>query len=128
MALWRDLSRQPGLAAYVDMLDRHAGPDVGDTLRAPFSMAASAPVLDIIAAAGFQQPRLTIHVFPARFASATAFFEEEQASSPLAGPVGELSADVRRSMVRDLGAALSDYTDDDGVVFPMETHIYTARA
>ncbi len=62
-----------------------------------------------------------------RYPSAEEFLRWEGASSPLAGPIGALSEDAREALIRDLGQALRTYTDDDGIVFPAETHLAVAH-
>jgi SAM-dependent methyltransferase len=127
VSLWRELGRTPGFSAFVDVLDRHAGTAAGDMLRGPFALPNAAAVRELIEAAGFVQQRLAIHIFPVRFASVLDFFQEEVAATPLAEPIGELPEEVRARMVDDLTDALRGYLDDDGLVFPIESHIFTAR-
>jgi hypothetical protein len=52
---------------------------------------------------------------------------QEAASSPLAGPIGSLTNEVREALIRNLGEALRSYTDDDGIIFPAETYLVVAR-
>jgi hypothetical protein len=85
-------------------------------------------VQELIETAEFVEQRLAIHIFPVRFASMPDFFQEEVAATPLAQPIGDLPEEVRRRMVDDLTGALREYLDDDGLVFPIESHIFTARA
>jgi hypothetical protein len=49
------------------------------------------------------------------------------AGSPLAGPVTALPATTRQAIVADVADALADHTDDDGLVFAIESHIITGR-
>jgi hypothetical protein len=37
-----------------------------------------------------------------------------------------LDANVRRALTRDLQRALQPYSDDDGVIFPVQTWLITA--
>ncbi len=126
VALWRDLAFAPGFAAFVDMLDRQIGNAAGDLLRAPFSRGAGGPARDLLTAAGFAEPHVAIHVITARFSSVHRFFTEEVAATPLAEVVAELNDDRLQAMVADLTEMLRQRIDDDGVVFPIETHVFTA--
>ena len=126
VGLWRDLVFAPGFAAFVDVLDRHLGNAAGDVLRAPFSLAATRPARDLLTAAGFAAPHVSIHVITARFGSVQQFFTAEIAATPLAEMVAELDEDRLRAMVDDLAEMLRERVDDDGVVFPVETHVLAA--
>lgn len=128
VALWRGRSRTPGFAALVDVLDRHAGPAAGDVLRGPFALPDAGVLRELVTNAGFSAARMRIHLFAVRFASIQEFFDDEVAATPLAQSIPDLPEATRRAMVRDLTEALADYTDDDGVVFPIESHIVRAEA
>ena len=62
-----------------------------------------------------------------RYRSPEEFLRREAASSPLAGPIGALSGDVREALISELGEELQAYTDDEGIVFPMDTYVAVAR-
>lgn len=70
--------------------------------------------------------RFVIGIGAVRFASPGEFLRQEAVSSPLAGPVGALDANVRSALARDLQSALQPYRDDDGVIFPVQTWLITA--
>ena len=59
--------------------------------------------------------------------SAAELLRREAAASPLAGPIGALAAADREALIADVARALRDHTDDDRVVFPIETHVATGR-
>jgi hypothetical protein len=82
---------------------------------------------ELIAGAGFREVRIFIGIGPVRYPSAEEFLRLEGASSPLAGPIGGLRDDVREALIRDLGEALLEYTEDNGIVFPAETYLAVAR-
>ena len=103
------------------------GLDAGSMMRSPFSSLSADELRDLITGAGFRDVR----IFSASDRYATPSAEElvrwEGASSPLAGPIGALSDDVREALIRDVGEALRTYIDDDGIVFPTETYLAVAR-
>ena len=126
VALWCDIARAPGFAALAAVLDRHEQP--GDMMRRPFRLGAAGPVRDLLAAAGFTAVRCGTCVIAARFPSAAEFYARQVAASPLAAALAGLSAVDEAAIVGDLGEALADRVDDDGLVFPAESHLFTARA
>jgi SAM-dependent methyltransferase len=128
VALWCDLTRSPGFAAYVEALDRRGGTGLGDILRAPFGHSDATRVRHLIESAGFESVHRTTYVVPARFPSVSAFLQQQTAASPLAEPVAALTTADRRDIYHDLTVALADRVDDDGLFFPMESRLFTAVA
>ena len=61
-----------------------------------------------------------------RFPSARDLLLRQEVASPLAGPLAALTDETREALIRDFADALRPHTDDDGVCFPMETHVVTA--
>jgi hypothetical protein len=68
-----------------------------------------------------------ILVAPVRFDSAAAMFEAEVRCSPLAEALRDTDPRDIAAIVDDLEATLADHQDDDGVVFPIESHLVVAR-
>jgi len=62
-----------------------------------------------------------------RYPSPAEFLRREAASSPLASALDALDHNARGHLVDDLANALRPYTDDDGIVFAMETYMVVAR-
>ena len=77
--------------------------------------------------AGFHDVRLLIVVASVRYLSPEELVRWEAAASPLAGPLSALSPETRAALIDDVAAAIADRVDDDGVVFPQETHVVLAR-
>lgn len=123
----RPISHNPGWEALTDALARHAFPDAGEMLRSPFPEGDSAELRELVTSAGFRDVQIRIVVVGVRYPSANDLVRWEAAASPLAGPLAALDAVVREAMIRELGEALRPYTDDDGIVFPSETYVATAR-
>jgi ubiquinone/menaquinone biosynthesis C-methylase UbiE len=126
IAMWRRLEHSPAFAAFVDMLDRHAGGEAAGMMRAPFAGPDRDELRDLLANAGFEKPTLRIGVVVVRFRSATELLRQEVVSSPLAGPVGALGEDRYQTMSRDLTRVMSPYQDDDGITFSLQTWLATA--
>jgi SAM-dependent methyltransferase len=124
LALWCDISRSPGFAALATVLDRHGGP--GDLMRAPFRLSDPGRVRALLTAGGFAPGRRTICVISARFPSVAEFFARQVAASPLAAALRQLDPRTRQAMIDDLEETLADRLDDDGLLFPAESHLVTA--
>lgn len=126
VALWCDIARAPGFEALATVLDRHGQP--GDLMRRPFRLGDAGIVRDLLAAAGFTAVYRGTCLVPARFPSVPEFFARQVAASPLAGALAGLSPSAEAAIVDDLRHALADRVDDDGLLFPAESHLFTARA
>lgn len=96
-------------------------------MRSPFPDWDAAELRELVTSAGFDDVRVRIVVASARYPSPGELVRWEAASSPLAGPLGALDADRRAALIGDVTAAVRERIDDDGVVFPQETHVVLAR-
>lgn len=127
VAVLRSLDRHPTYAVFANALERYVGSDAGEMMRSPFPSLEADELRELLTSAGFDELRVVIDVRGIRYPSAEEFVRQEAASSPLAGPIAELSADVREAMVEDVTDELRGFTDDDGIVFPMETFMAVGR-
>ena len=125
ISVWRAAEHNPGWLRLAEALDRHAGPEAGAIQRRPFSLGG-ADLRVLLRDAGFRGVTVRIDVGSVRFPSAGDMLHRQEVASPLAGPLSELSDDAREALVHDFTDALRPYADDDGVTFPMETHVVTA--
>jgi SAM-dependent methyltransferase len=126
ISVWRAVEHQPGWLLLAEALDRHAGPEVGAIMRAPFAFSSADALRDLVRAAGFRDVAVEIQIEAVRFPSAKDLLLRQEAASPLAEPMSALTGGARHALVRDLTEAMRPYADDDGVSFPQETHVVTA--
>jgi ubiquinone/menaquinone biosynthesis C-methylase UbiE len=127
LSVMRPIAHNAGWGALADALARHAGPEAGAMMRAPFPDWDAAELRELVTSAGFHDVRLLIVVASARYPSPEELVRWEAAASPLAGSLSALSAETRAALIDDVAAAIADRIDDDGVVLPQETHIVLAR-
>ena len=125
ISAWRAAEHNPGWLRLAEALDRHAGPQVGAIMRAPFALAAD-ELRALVRAAGFRDVAVRIRIEAVRFPSARDLLFRQEAASPLAAPLAALDGGARRALVDDYTAAMRPYADDDGISFPMQTHVLTA--
>ena len=92
-------------------------------MRSPFPAWDREPLRALLVSAGMPDAHVRIVVGAVRYPSAAEMLRQEAASSPLAGPLRALPAATRDALLRELDAALADFTDDAGVAFPMETFV-----
>ena len=128
VSVWRGLEHNWFYEAFAAALERHVGAEAGAMMRSPFPDWDAEELRGALAAAGFHDVRLRLEIGVEEWPSASELVRREAASSPLAGPIGALSAPVREALVADLAHVLRDYTDDERIVFAIETHVATGRA
>ena len=83
--------------------------------------------VEIVSTGGFGEVTVGIEVMSVRYPSASEFVRREAACSPLAGPLGKMSAESRKALVEELERALRPRTDDEGIVLPLEVYVARAR-
>ncbi len=127
LSVLRSTEHNPGYRLLAEALERHVGVDAGSMMRSPFSSLNTDELRDLITGSGFRDVKIFLGIGPVRYPSAEDLVRWEGASSPLAGPIGALTDEVRATLIRDVGEALRSYTDDDGIVFPAETYLAIAR-
>jgi ubiquinone/menaquinone biosynthesis C-methylase UbiE len=127
LSVMRPIAHNPGWGALADALDRHAGPDAGAMMRAPFPDWDAAELRELVTSAGFDDVRVLIAVASARYPSPADLVAWEAAASPLAGPLGALSDATRTALVDDVAAATADRIDDEGVLLAQETYVVLGR-
>lgn len=77
VAVWDSLENAPAYAREVDLLERMAGGDAADALRAPFALGDAAALRDLIAAAAGTPVEASTVVGRARFPSVRSMVEAD---------------------------------------------------
>jgi ubiquinone/menaquinone biosynthesis C-methylase UbiE len=127
LAMWRRPEQNPAFLSFIDALERVAGAEAAGIMRRPFSGPGAEELRALMAGAGFEDISVRIGIIEARFASTRQFLLEQVESSPLAGPVGALDRDRTDALIREVDSALASYVDDDGVIYPLQTWLVSAR-
>ena len=122
----RPIQHNPSYEILAEVLERHVGEESGAMIRSPFPEWSGATLRELMGEAGFDRISLLLDIRPVRYPSAEEYLRQEAASSPLAASIAGTNETVRTKMVDRLEEALEAYTDRDGVVFPMETHLVMA--
>ena len=127
LSVWRPLEYQPGYVVAADALERHIGDEAGAMMRSPFPAWDGDTLRTLAREAGFDDVSITIEIGTMRYPSVAEFVRREAASSPLAEPITAAERTVRDELIRAVEDGLDAYTDDEGIVFPMESYCLTAR-
>jgi ubiquinone/menaquinone biosynthesis C-methylase UbiE len=128
LAVLRPIRYSPPYAPFADALERHVGREAGAMMRSPFPAWGRESLRALLERAGLREVRVGIQVGSVRYPSAAEMLRQEASSSPLSGPLSATPLATRDALIRELDAALAEFVDDDGVVFPMETFLALGRA
>jgi ubiquinone/menaquinone biosynthesis C-methylase UbiE len=127
LAVWRPIDHNPVFAALAKAVRRHVGTQSAALMYAPFAGPSRDELRRLLADAGFDKVQVSMAAFAARFPSPGEFLRQEAASSPLGPTLAALDEEARQALARDLDHSFGEWTDDDGLVSPMETWLATAR-
>jgi SAM-dependent methyltransferase len=125
-SVWSRLDGSPGMAALVDALGRHVGPQAADNRRAPFALGDANQLRDLLVDGGFHEVRVQTLTKSVDFTSPEAFVNAQLSATPMS-TLGTLTEETHRAIERDVRAALRDYLRNDRLIVPMEAHLATAR-
>jgi SAM-dependent methyltransferase len=125
VAVWRPIRCSPGFLALAEALARHVGAGL---LDGPFSLGDAEELRTLVSGAGFRDVAIRAVAKTVRFPSAEEFVMHYVAASPLANPVAQAGNQARAALLEEVSAALRPYADDDGVAFPIDSHLALARA
>ncbi len=127
VAVMRSLDHHPAYELLAAALARHVGPDAGAMMRSPFPTWSRKELRALLADAGLRDVQIRISLQGLRHPSAAEFLRQEAASSPLAGPIHSLNGARRAALLEEIEAALLPFTDDEGVMIPMECYMACGR-
>ncbi|MDQ2052745.1 methyltransferase domain-containing protein [Natronolimnohabitans sp. A-GB9] len=122
-SIWRPIEYQPGYIVLAEALERHVGDEAGLMIRGIFPGWNTNSVRNLAREAGFDDVTLTIEIGDIRYPSISEFVRREAASSPLAEHIAGVAEDVREELIGEVTDKLIDYTDDEGIISPMETYV-----
>lgn len=123
----RSIDFNPAYIILADTLEKHAGEDAGKMMRSPFPSWNRNTLRAKLHDARFEENHIHLEIIAMRYPSPEEFLRREAASSPLATEIESLKTDTREELVNDLNELLEIYTDDQGIVFPMETYMIIAH-
>jgi len=127
LSVWRDIQHIPGYIALADALASHVGPEAASFMHMTGSVADELESLAL--EAGFQKVAVRSASRKLHFSSPEAFVWEMIQCTPLAwmSSVNQADESVRSRVTTEVTDKLQQYLDDDGLKFPIEARVLTAR-
>lgn len=127
LSVWRSIEHSPAYAPLAGAVERYAGVEAGNIVRSAFGAWEREDLRTLVTEAGFHSVHVGIGIGTARYPSPAEFLRREAAGSTLEGALKNLGEADLAALVEDLAAGLQGCTDDDGIVFPMETYLVIAH-
>lgn len=126
VAVWDSLENTPGYMSEVELLERIAGPEAADALRAPYVLGDRNEVAALFAEAGMPSVAIETHPGTARFPSVRTMVEADlRGWLRLMGVI--LTEKAIDRILREAEHALGSYVTGNGVVeFDAPAHIVSA--
>jgi hypothetical protein len=126
VAVWDSLDNNPAYASEVALLERTAGREAADALRAPFALGNRQELATLFSEAGQASAQITRRSGTARFPSIRTMVEADlRGWLPVMGVM--LTEDQIARILQEAEHALSSYTTADGrASFPVSAHLITA--
>jgi SAM-dependent methyltransferase len=127
VAVWDSLDNIPAYASEVALLERMAGRQAADALRAPFVLGDRKDLATLFSEAGAVSAQVTTHRGTAQFPGIRTMVEADlRGWLPVMGVI--LSEDQIDRVLQEARQALSSYATADGeVTFHLSAHLVTAK-
>lgn len=127
VAVWDSLENSPAYPIEVALLQRMAGDDAANALRAPFVLGEQATLVELFERVGVDSIAVKTCVGTARFPSVRVMVEADlRGWLPVMGV--DLGEEQIQQILSEAETALSRYVVEDGsVVFDAPAHIITGR-
>src|SRR5262245_55707462 len=127
LSVWRPIEGSPGFAVLAEALSHRISTEAGALLPSgPFGLGQAEEVRALVAGAGFRDITIRPAVKTLRYPSPDEFVRRYVAGSALAGPVAAAADDARAALLNEVNAALRRYVGDQGLAFPIESHVAVA--
>jgi SAM-dependent methyltransferase len=126
IAVWDSLDNNPAYSAAVAMLDRIAGPEAANALRAPFVLGNTTMLTGLFDGLGYNAVAISTEPGKARFPSVRAMVKADiRGWLPVMGVI--LPEAQIAQLLGEAEHVLAPYTNEDGTVtFDSPAHIVTA--
>jgi SAM-dependent methyltransferase len=127
VAVWESLENSEAYPDEVALLERLAGPEAADALKAPFVLGDRAELTALFDTAGVQNVEIATHIGRAQFPSIRTMVEADlRGWLPVMGV--NLSEDNIETILEEAEQALKQFVTSEGsMVFDSPAHIVTGR-
>ena len=118
----------PYHTAVGEALARFVGEDVAASFRASRKVPGKDELERLVATAGWSEVRVSVGRLNIHVPGVERFVVEHLAATPVAATIAAADAEARKNIGASVKRAMARFEDGDGVTYPEETHVVTARA
>ena len=126
------LSVWAAVGPYHSAVGEALGRFVDETTASSFCASRKAPGKDelerLVATSGWSEVNVTVGRLSIHVPGVERFVIEHLAGTPVAATLAAADAETRKSIGASVKRAMERFTDGDGVTYPEEIHLVTARA
>ena len=115
-------------SAVIDALARFAGEDIATRFRASRNVPAAQELERLATAAGLAEVNVKVSRMNIHLPRLDRFVLEHLAGTPVAEALAAIDEEAREKIGASVARALRSYEEGDGVTYPEEIHVLTARA
>jgi SAM-dependent methyltransferase len=127
LSVWGSLEECPGHAALVGALKRHLCTAAASEIRSFFALGEASEVRSLFVGGPFDEVQLLTATRTVRFASPEQFVRIEMIPSHPESPLANMDEHALSVLIGEVNTALQPYVSADGLAFPMQAHLVTAR-
>lgn len=127
IAVWSSIERSPGYLALSSALGRTIGSSAAKLLDELFALSDSSVISRSFSDGGFRDPVATTLSNNAVFSSAEEFTRAIAVGSIMRRTDVKFSEATLGLLTADVAAEMESYITENGLIFPMEAHLLTAR-
>ena len=128
LSVWTSIDRSPGFAILAEALTHRISPEAGALMTSgPFSLSRAEELLTLVANANFRDVDIGTATKMLHYPSPQEFVLRYVAGSALGGFFASADESARSALLDNISLALSNYVDDEGLAFPIETNILIAQ-
>lgn len=127
ISVWSSQETRPGHFALAHALERRMGPSTAGLMEETFAHSDSSKVLRLFTDGGFPDAHVATLSNEAVFASAEEFTRAFVVGAIMRRTDATFSEETLDLLAADVAAELESYIGENGLVFPMEAHVLTAR-
>jgi ubiquinone/menaquinone biosynthesis C-methylase UbiE len=128
LSVWRSIEYRPELRALSEAMDRHIGPGASATNRSSTTLGNPEELGRLVTNAGFRDVVVQSARRFVRYDSVEEFLRIRALTTPPGDPLKRVDDATHHAIFEDVSFALQEYVSHDGLIFPMDTHLLTARS
>ena len=128
LSVWTSIDRSPGFAMLAEALTHRISPEAGALMTSgPFSLSRAEELRMLVANANFTDVDISTATKMLHYSSPQEFVLRYVAGSALGVFFATAHESVRSALLDDISLALSNYVDDKGLAFPIESNVLVAQ-